>query len=293
MRCDGCGYSLWGLRERACPECGRAFSVRGRVFPPGVVEVCCPACGHGHPFQGRTAEQAPIHACAACGESLDIDAAPLRVQSGFEDTAEEAAWAAPPWMTVSWNPLAWPRAARRTLWWSCMRQQQLWRGAHAERRRGGVPAWVYLVLMTLLSGLAPTAMVLWVWWNDAPSVAWSEAVAFVALFIACTGVPLIVVAASAAGLAYWLRLRRPAVVWRYACLSVGAAAIAGAIPFIGQFAAPIGLACHLSEVCYGGSWRGCSWRSFIGILLLIIIGGGVGVLSGGWLILQAAMDFAG
>ena len=45
MRCKGCGYSLWNVPGRTCPECGRGFAPSEFEFRPNTVEFCCAGCG--------------------------------------------------------------------------------------------------------------------------------------------------------------------------------------------------------------------------------------------------------
>src|SRR5437870_2533200 len=44
MNCPQCGYSLFGLSEPRCPECGRPFEVTDFTFRPTSVHFLCPHC---------------------------------------------------------------------------------------------------------------------------------------------------------------------------------------------------------------------------------------------------------
>ena len=46
MHCQTCGYSLWNLAARECPECGARFLPGDFEFVPGTVQFCCPHCRH-------------------------------------------------------------------------------------------------------------------------------------------------------------------------------------------------------------------------------------------------------
>lgn len=46
MNCAHCGYALWNLSARRCPECGLNFQLSQWHFPPGSVLFGCPHCDY-------------------------------------------------------------------------------------------------------------------------------------------------------------------------------------------------------------------------------------------------------
>lgn len=73
MRCRKCNYSLWGLKDHHCPECGEPFDVQSFWFTPGSVVFRCPYCNHAHP--GRTARGLPFDGarCEGCGQLIIVE----------------------------------------------------------------------------------------------------------------------------------------------------------------------------------------------------------------------------
>lgn len=68
MRCPECKYALWNLKARACPECGRAFTLDEWDFANSDALFACRACGGR--LIGHTPEDLP-DACSACGEAVE------------------------------------------------------------------------------------------------------------------------------------------------------------------------------------------------------------------------------
>lgn len=72
--CDQCGYLLWGMRDRRCPECGRDFRPSDYDFVPGAVAFACPRCDQAYFGTGRHGRLEPfVFSCVRCGERLSMD----------------------------------------------------------------------------------------------------------------------------------------------------------------------------------------------------------------------------
>ena len=90
MRCKGCGYSLWNVPGRTCPECGRGFSPGEFEFLPNAVEFCCPGCMQQ--YYGTDLAGLPVpreFTCVRCSRPCTLETMVLRAAPGFSgDDAE-------------------------------------------------------------------------------------------------------------------------------------------------------------------------------------------------------------
>ncbi|MEY4809789.1 MAG: hypothetical protein RI986_127 [Planctomycetota bacterium] len=99
MKCKGCGYSLWNVPGRTCPECGRGFVPSEFEFRANAVEFCCPGCMqqyYGSDQHGLLVPRA--FACVRCHAPCDMDSMILRAAPGVPDDAVElhrVAWEDP------------------------------------------------------------------------------------------------------------------------------------------------------------------------------------------------------
>lgn len=83
MRCRGCGYSLWNVPGRTCPECGLPFLPSDFIFEPNAVEFCCPGCGqqyYGIDQQGLIVPRE--FDCVRCGARCNLETMILRAAPG-------------------------------------------------------------------------------------------------------------------------------------------------------------------------------------------------------------------
>ncbi|MCA9297311.1 MAG: hypothetical protein KC983_12360, partial [Phycisphaerales bacterium] len=86
MQCKTCGYSLWNLRTRHCPECGNAFIPSEFEFEPNSVQYCCTSCGQayfGTDEQGHLTPSA--FNCVKCGTPQRMDDMVLLPARGLAD----------------------------------------------------------------------------------------------------------------------------------------------------------------------------------------------------------------
>ncbi len=99
MKCKGCGYSLWNVPGRTCPECGRGFVPSEFEFRANAVEFCCPGCMqqyYGSDAHGLVVPRA--FECVRCHAPCELDAMILRAAPGVPDDAVElhrVAWVDP------------------------------------------------------------------------------------------------------------------------------------------------------------------------------------------------------
>ena len=99
MKCKGCGYSLWNVPGRTCPECGRGFVPSEFEFRANAVEFCCPGCMqqyYGSDQHGLLVPRA--FACVRCHAPCEMDSMILRAAPGVPDDAVElhrVAWEDP------------------------------------------------------------------------------------------------------------------------------------------------------------------------------------------------------
>jgi hypothetical protein len=85
MQCQKCGYQLWNIRSRQCPECGRDFKPSDFVFVPGAVVFCCPHCDQnyfGTDTKGHLEPDAFV--CTSCDNPIKMDEMILRPADGWE-----------------------------------------------------------------------------------------------------------------------------------------------------------------------------------------------------------------
>ena len=86
MHCQACGYSLWNLAARECPECGARFLPGDFEFVPGTVQFCCPHCRHPrHGMDDRGHLSPRSFNCEQCDAAIDMDAMVLSPAEGLAD----------------------------------------------------------------------------------------------------------------------------------------------------------------------------------------------------------------
>ncbi|MCA9255185.1 MAG: hypothetical protein KDA33_06080 [Phycisphaerales bacterium] len=112
MQCKRCGYRLWNLRSRQCPECGDSFHIRDFEFVPGVVAYCCPHCDQ--PYYGMDARGHLVPSaftCVKCNNAVDMESMVLRPAEGIDETQTEVGEI--PWLKRREN--GWWRSFFRTI----------------------------------------------------------------------------------------------------------------------------------------------------------------------------------
>lgn len=154
MRCKGCGYSLWNVPGRTCPECGRGFVPSEFEFQANAVEFCCPGCMQQ--YYGSDEHGLPVPRafdCVKCGAACELDSMILRAAPGVHEDAVEL------------HRVPWEQESQGG------RFRRFWRTAGESLRRptrlgleirAGADAWraTWFASLTLFGALAPTALLL-------------------------------------------------------------------------------------------------------------------------------------
>lgn len=151
MRCKGCGYSLWNVPGRTCPECGRGFAPSEFEFQPNTVEFCCPGCMQQ--YYGTDKDGLPVprgFACVRCGAACTLDTMVLRLAPGATDDQTEVA------------RVPWERPGRRvwSRFWGTVRDGMAAPGSVGRAVAAGADGWAasrYALTLLTVSAL-PTAL---------------------------------------------------------------------------------------------------------------------------------------
>lgn len=165
MRCKGCGYSLWNVPGRTCPECGRAFVPSEFEFRPNTVEFCCAGCGQQYYGTDRSGLPVPREFdCVRCGAPCALDSMVVRLAPGCTD--EQAEVFRVPWETRERGRI---RAFLATVRDGMTRPARLGKAIAAGTGAGA--AWGFVLLMCavalLPTAIAVDAVVAWVGYMEA------------------------------------------------------------------------------------------------------------------------------
>lgn len=86
MNCPECGYALWNLPSRRCPECGLEFVPSQFEFVANSVAFCCPHCDQSYYGTGAQGHLVPsAFACVSCGNHIHMDQMVLRPTTGVSE----------------------------------------------------------------------------------------------------------------------------------------------------------------------------------------------------------------
>ena len=86
MRCKQCGYRLWNLPSRTCPECGTGFLPSEFEFTANSIQFCCPHCQERYYGTGENGHLVPIEfTCTGCDRLIHMDQMVLLPTSGIEE----------------------------------------------------------------------------------------------------------------------------------------------------------------------------------------------------------------
>lgn len=86
MKCKGCQYSLWNLRSRTCPECGRGFTPSEYSFRPGTIRFCCPHCAQHYFGTDKDGLLEPrAFTCVKCGQGVTLEEMVLLPVEGLSE----------------------------------------------------------------------------------------------------------------------------------------------------------------------------------------------------------------
>ncbi len=74
MLCKTCGYRLWNLPSRRCPECGTPFRPSEFEFAANSVRFQCPHCSQPYYGTGEKGHLVPAEFdCVSCGRHIHMD----------------------------------------------------------------------------------------------------------------------------------------------------------------------------------------------------------------------------
>ena len=197
MRCKGCGYSLWNVPGRTCPECGRGFVPSEFEFRPNTVEFCCAGCGQQYYGTDRSGLPVPREfACVRCGAPCELDSMVVRLAPGCTD--EQAEVFRVPWETRERGRI---RAFLATVRDGMTRPARL--GKAVAGGTGAGAAWGFVLLMCgvalLPTAIAVDAVIAWVGYMEA-SGARTGASSFRGSVLEVLGTTALVTVGTAAGL---------------------------------------------------------------------------------------------
>lgn len=96
MQCKKCGYHLWNIQGRTCPECGTGFDIIDYDFVPNAVAFCCPHCDQQYfGTDDRGHLEPPAFECITCQNQLVMNQMILKPGPGYkldDTTVNEHPW---------------------------------------------------------------------------------------------------------------------------------------------------------------------------------------------------------
>ena len=285
MRCRGCGYSLWNVPGRTCPECGQAFRPSEFRFKPNAVEFCCAGCGQQ--YYGTDPDGLPqprSFACVRCQAPCELDSMVLRAAPGVNDAdvaADEVPWS-------DRARIGWWKAYRGTVGMALSRPGAVGK-ALADRSESG--AAMRFVLVNGAVSFGPTALgvlavVVGVMVFDRSSsgygggMVWSSATAagWAVLWIALLSLGLGLGAAVLAGIAWCtIRVTGGRAEWSRvwcACAYGTAPYVLLAVPFLGPYC--LGWAVGIwtlvaTGIVLAAATREVAWRIVAAMLVPVVL----------------------
>lgn len=100
MRCMSCGYPLWNIPSRSCPECGSGFKPSDFDLNPNSVRFVCPHCQqdyYGTDERGHL--EPPSFDCVRCHTRIEMDEMILLPARGVKDAMTRGRQPEPnPWL---------------------------------------------------------------------------------------------------------------------------------------------------------------------------------------------------
>ncbi|MBL4702584.1 MAG: hypothetical protein JKX85_15155 [Phycisphaeraceae bacterium] len=149
MKCKSCGYHLWNISSRTCPECGEGFLPEDYDFVPNAVTFCCPHCDQNYFGTDEHGHLAPkTFECIQCQSPIHMNEMVLRPGPGYETDAATI-WEHP-WEDRGNRPSTF-RAWYRTAWTAMIRPKELVQQGFVKNTKAG--HWRFLVCNSLLTYL--------------------------------------------------------------------------------------------------------------------------------------------
>jgi hypothetical protein len=147
MQCRTCGYGLWNLRSRTCPECAAPFAPSQFTFRPNSVAFCCPHCDKAYYGTGDGGHLEPrAFACVQCGAQVHEDEMVLRPAAGV--TEQRTRISPIPWL----DPMIRSTLSRlaQTAMWSVFSPGRLGQRLPVPERAGAALGYVGLLGLAFL-----------------------------------------------------------------------------------------------------------------------------------------------
>jgi predicted RNA-binding Zn-ribbon protein involved in translation (DUF1610 family) len=195
VRCQTCGYSLWNIAARECPECGASFLPSEFEFVPGTVRFQCPHCGHDYYGSGDRGHLSPrSFTCEECKAAIDIDGMVLLPESGLSE--EDTEPGVMPWIERKRRGLL--KAFLGTILLAMTRPARLMRGVPKSASVGEALVFgIAMSAVTLALGLALPTIGYWAWnalvWGWGPEfweILWMAVMVAFAFFFVAGIIPL-------------------------------------------------------------------------------------------------------
>lgn len=147
MKCRTCGYRLWQLPARRCPECGTDYRPSDYEFVPNSVEFHCPHCRQPYYGTGPKGHLAPSEFnCVTCGRHVTMDEMILSPAPG---TSEEQTSLRLPWLER--RERGWLRAWLSTARIALFAPSQLMKAVPADSSGWEAFRFVFLNLVPVLT----------------------------------------------------------------------------------------------------------------------------------------------
>lgn len=97
MNCRTCGYGLFGITTRTCPECGSAFKPSDFVFRRYAVKYHCPHCTQHYYGTSENGHLEPPHFdCVKCHTRISMDEMKVTPSDGVQE--ESTSGVVNPWL---------------------------------------------------------------------------------------------------------------------------------------------------------------------------------------------------
>jgi predicted RNA-binding Zn-ribbon protein involved in translation (DUF1610 family) len=158
MRCTNCGYALWNLMARECPECGQSFRPSDYEFVPNTVEFRCPHCRSAHVGDGASGRPASHEIdCKGCGTRITVDEMTVVPREGVRE--EQTRPGLMPWLER--QRIGRARALGLTVHHALFRPRAMIRGVPRNAPTGELLALgSWFVFIASLCGILPLF-----WWD--------------------------------------------------------------------------------------------------------------------------------
>ena len=138
MRCKSCGYSLWNIKARQCPECGASFRPSEHEFAPGKVQFCCPHCDQKYFGTSDRGHLEPTHfECSNCGKRIHMDEMMVAPAEGIPE--QQTAVDRMPWLERGEGGIF--KAWFATIKWAMIEPHRVIRATPADTSIGR--AWLF------------------------------------------------------------------------------------------------------------------------------------------------------